>query len=716
MSFIDSRSIFCMFFIIGLIAPAYPQENGRRAWIESLVGSVKMRHGNTAKWIDAKPDMPVKPKDAIRTFVESEAVVVTSEGSRVVMGENSTFELSIFIGDSSRHASQTKLTIFNGSIMSDIKKLVTNESRFEFETPTATAAIRGTRVGFDVTSEQTDVKVYEGTVFVTPKGSHDGAEVQSNQMTTVVRGQRRIVVQQFKPQPASPTGSAAPDSIRRRGDTATSTGGATPVAPRDTAVKKDTTSLAPQTDTSATRVSLVLKVAQPSEGAILRPGDPYTVSGMVAPATAQVTVQGKSVAVSPSGAFQLSANAPAQEGMLEIGIEAVLRNQTQSVVRRLSVQEPPKDLILRVITPADNQVVTAPLIHVSGTVTPGAEVVIAGAKVAVGATGSFTKDMPIANEEGAVSVEVEATLGATQQTVRRSVTYTPPREAISLDVKTPVDKQVVCGRLVPMTGSVRPLTGAELAVNGRKVILRSGSFNDMIELPDEPGDQEIEFDLTTDDGSQTLQRMVRYAPAQDRTCNVAPPQLAPSTIPPTSSQNRIVFSVLDATAHDEVTFYTEIDGAAETETGQPGGQFALTLEPGVHQYRVYAEDLVKNRSNVAQGQCAYMNQALAIRMRKPAGSQEVVYLPPAGRPGDEAFEPEYSVVFTIENLPGDDYNLLKEVSVINSQGGGPPAQTRFTDVDFAFGVVLKRGRNDLTIRVQDDLDKVITKTVTIEVK
>jgi hypothetical protein len=644
MSLIHPRSIFFIGLVFSLSACATAQESGRRAWIESLSGTVKVRHAGSTTWLDAKPNMPLKQKDALRTYVESEVVVATSEGSRMAMSENSTFEMSLFSNDSTGQTTRTKLTIFNGSIMSDVKKLVTKESQFEFETPTATATIRGTRVGFDVTSEKTDVKVYEGSVFVAVKGTRTGAEVQSLQMTTVARGQRRLVVQEFKPQPGSESGMIAPDTTHGRGDTAsgqTRPGAADTtappivkdtsapsLAPRPTLISKDTVSQAPRPDSTAARAILVL----------------------------------------------------------------------------------------RVITPGDNQVVTVPLIHVSGTVTPGAEVVIAGAKVGVGATGGFSKDIPIANEEGAVSIEVEAVLGAKQQVVRRSVTYTPPREAISLDVKTPVDKQVVCGRLVPVSGTVRPQEGAELLVNGRKLIVRGGSFNDIVELPDEPGEHEIEFDVTTDDGSQTLLRMVRYAPAQDRACNQQPPQVAPLSIPPTSAQNRIIFSVLDATVHDEVTFFTEIDGSAESETGQPGAQFTLTLEPGEHQYRVYAEDMVKNRSNIVQGRCAFLSQALTIRMRKPMGSNEVVYLPPAGRPGEDAFAPEYGMEFTIENLPGDDYSLLKEVSVINSQGGGPAAQTRFTDVDFVFDVALKRGRNDLTIRVQDDLDRVITRNVTIEVK
>lgn len=60
----------------------------------------------------------------------------------------------------------------NGTLMTNVKKLVDEKSSFEFETPTATAAIRGTILGLDVTKDKTLVKVYEGTVTVSSSGSN----------------------------------------------------------------------------------------------------------------------------------------------------------------------------------------------------------------------------------------------------------------------------------------------------------------------------------------------------------------------------------------------------------------------------------------------------------------------------------------------------------------------------------------------------------------
>jgi hypothetical protein len=85
----------------------------------------------------------------------------------------------------------TKVSILNGTVLSNVKKLVNSGSKFEFETPTATASIRGTQVGFDVSSDKTLIKVYEGEVMVTPKGAKAAISVKTNQMTTVVKARTR---------------------------------------------------------------------------------------------------------------------------------------------------------------------------------------------------------------------------------------------------------------------------------------------------------------------------------------------------------------------------------------------------------------------------------------------------------------------------------------------------------------------------------------------
>ncbi|MBD3316746.1 MAG: hypothetical protein GF344_13245, partial [Chitinivibrionales bacterium] len=203
------ETAIALILILMAAGSSLSESTSRRCWINSMIGTVKVRRGNSNKWIDARPNMPLRPKDAVRTFVESKAAIRTSEGTVIDVGENSTVQMSVFAQneDGSRN---TSVKIFNGSVMSDVKKLVTKRSKFEFETPTATAAIRGTRVGLDVTSDKTDIRVYEGRVFVKPSGGGKGAELGSNQMTSVARDQKEVKIRELMEKPSS--GSSAADS------------------------------------------------------------------------------------------------------------------------------------------------------------------------------------------------------------------------------------------------------------------------------------------------------------------------------------------------------------------------------------------------------------------------------------------------------------------------------------------------------------------------
>jgi hypothetical protein len=53
----------------------------REAYLKSMIGSVKVRKGESPIWKDGRQQMLLREKDAVRTFVESQAEVMTAEGS-----------------------------------------------------------------------------------------------------------------------------------------------------------------------------------------------------------------------------------------------------------------------------------------------------------------------------------------------------------------------------------------------------------------------------------------------------------------------------------------------------------------------------------------------------------------------------------------------------------------------------------------------------------
>ena len=191
---VNMRSIFSLILIAVFASTMVFSESDRHATIQSMIGSVKVRKGDAAVWKDAKPKMSITEKDAIRTFVESQAEILTSEGSVIRLDENTTMEMATF-NQNPNGSQTTKVAVLSGTLLSNVKKLINTGSKFEFETPTATASIRGTRVGLEVTSDKTSIKVYEGEVMVTPRGASAGVSVKTNQMTTVIKGQQTASIE-----------------------------------------------------------------------------------------------------------------------------------------------------------------------------------------------------------------------------------------------------------------------------------------------------------------------------------------------------------------------------------------------------------------------------------------------------------------------------------------------------------------------------------------
>jgi len=381
------------------------QGEEREAYIKSMIGTVSVRKGQSPTWKEGRPTMVLKEKDAIRTFVESQAEVMTSEGSVLKLDENTTMEMST-LKDFGGNVQATKVKILNGSILANVKKLVNTGSSFEFETPTAVASIRGTTVGLDVTGDQTLVKVYEGVVVVKPKGGTTGASVKTNQMITIVKGEKNAKIETMTekdkgsvvvPEPATPLKSAT-----------------------DTTVKKDTTKQLPVN----TQAQLFLQVVSPTDGQKIGT-TVITVSGMTT-IGAEVTVSGVKCPVSASGAFSGKVPIPDEENQINIEVDATLGNQAKTIVRSVQYQS---DLTLMVTSPANGQIVSTPTVQVAGQVLPSSsetELTIDDTKIALGTNGRFNQMIAIPQEEGQIVLEFEAKYQNIVKKETRTITFTKP--------------------------------------------------------------------------------------------------------------------------------------------------------------------------------------------------------------------------------------------------------------------------------------------------
>ncbi|MBD3346097.1 MAG: hypothetical protein GF401_13650 [Chitinivibrionales bacterium] len=727
--YLKSCFLLCMVFFVCIHA----QTPSPRCKIKNLVGTVKIRKGAGPRWIPARPSMTLKKSDAVRTFVESMVEIEMADGSELTLNENSTVELTDLTQKKSGGKS-TKIKIMTGKVMSNIQKLTNAKSKFEFETPTATASIRGTRVGFEVSGQQTDVRVYEGKVFVVPKGSKSGAEVGANQMTAVKAGQKTVkIVKLEEPEPAESVGqvdSAAADTTRSDSTTAedsiTAEGAEedTAAAVKDSAMIEDTseaeddavdqsdTATVEDKDTTA-RIDLRLNLITPKEGAVFRPNSQIAVAGKISSPKAKVVVEGKPATVTPGGDFRLTLNSPAEAGDYDITVEASLEGESKSAMVRYRVELLTKELQLVINSPTDRQEFSKPVITIHGLSTPGAEITCSGMKFQVGSNGAFSGQVPIPDEEGELELEFDAMMGGESKTVTRSIVYKRDVMALNLNVSSPYGGQKVSEVQLQASGQVTPFD-AEVYAAGRKMSVGAkGSFTGLVMIPKEPGEHEIEFEASTDDKTVTVARRVEYVPPPDRDR----PQIQ-GQLPAMSQERMLPFAVIDRTPDDEIIFYKEIDGSRDSENGEPGGRFYLELEEGVHDYAVWAEDKAKNSSARLAGNVAYMGNLITIKMIDPMGNK-FFRLPP-GAPGSD-FDPEYTVRFRLENLPDEDpetlSRLIKEIRVTNLTSGRTETMNNPTDTDIEIDIELRRNAvNNIEVKVVDIKDRVFTRTATIHVQ
>lgn len=735
--------VFLLLFLstIQFSTDAQTRTTPRTAKIKSIVGTANIRRNGTINWVNARVNMPVKERDALRTFNESELELETSEGTIITINENSSFELDKMASKGAME--NTRIKILNGNVIANVKKLVNTNSKFEFETPTATAAIRGTIVGFEVKKEKTVVKVYEGTVVVTPHGAKKGVEIKDNQMTSVNKGQKSITVQNIEGKPAESQrhketdliDTLKKDSILIENDSSQIKSDSLFIIESDSLLKTGTAdSLSainkrnekiddsdidnveseaekeslpvPSRDgiiNEVSRPQMRLSVSSPSDYLEVKPGTPVSIIGTVTPSTATVVINGKAAPVSSTGQFKTTINAPMQSMDYEITIIAENEENQQTITRTISVK--PVELNFDVKTPFEGQVFSKTTIPVSGTVSQGAEVTAMSIRIPVSAAGTFTGQIPIPNEDGEIMLEFEASRDGQHSNISRKIIFQPEYR---FNLRSPQNEQTVNSTTLIIKGEVMP-AGAKVSVLGRPVnVTSTGIFSGTTIIPDEEGEIELDFEITYGMMTKTETRTIYYKKPID----ILRPQIQ-AMLPQISESNQISVTVYDRTPEDQITLFYTVDGHKESEKGTPNSSFSIPLQPGLHTYTFQAVDKAGNSSQtISQNITWFGTIDWMIKINKAV---DVLYLPPSAP--DDTFKPVYTLDFSIENLPDNDMRLISLVTVVNKLTGEVQTKRTFTDNYFSIDMKLKNHEtNNFDISIEDIRKKIKTKTIQVVVR
>jgi hypothetical protein len=763
----------CLVVVATIAVNALPQDDGntQKAFIKSMVGTVEVSPAASVKWKPARVGMMVKMGWNIRTYIESSADIEIETGTLIRVGENSVVTLSKMMTDKQAGVSRSDVKLATGKIWANVKKLTNTKSEFEFETPTAVASIRGTRLGLSVDKEGTQLDVYEGLVVVRPRGgSGKDVAVGTRNRAIISGGNHAIQVIQFTEK----------DTLRGQKpmkDPFADTAGASKKMDKllDTAGRSaaDTAQQAP----------LVIDISQPVSGAVVKE-TPVLVKGK-ASVNATVEVAGKEVVVDKQGMFSAlvdvglgknSIMATAKRGassktaecevvfhpQLTMNVSNIIDNMeitSGDLVIDVEVSEgakysingkegqtkvtltPGKNTVtirawdqwntvmeksfvvnyvktgtfsLNLVSPRDQSSVREPMIPVSGSTASGAKVTVNGTPVTVTASGFFTYSMPIPDEAQEYTVRVVARLGDDEASDERAVSYSPPRAPLTLLVMTPVDGQIIRTNMLHVTGKTGPR--AKVNVNSRPAaVTAQGTFTFDIPLTERDiGDYTL--DITATDDSSDVVKMINVK--IDGSCpqiNTSFPTLSVpmlNQVPATRMQKMLV-SVFDKTPEDQITLVIQNNGAREEMTFDPGDQQYFNLEEGKNAFTITAYDRAKNPSNTVQGNIYYLPGPLSIDLVEPSDNVTTIDdLPPMPRGyGGSKLNVQVEINDGIRNVP----ETIRYVR-ITYNGGRMVQMLDKKNYKYVIDVPLSRWMNSFIVTVQDIADNIGTKKFDVNIK
>lgn len=516
---------------------ARAQVTQERVTLAQLVGKVEIRSPKGGSWRPARAGMRVRMGWDIRTYVESTAELKFETGSVIRVGENAVVTVSsALVNKSAGGESETGMKVSTGKIWANVKKLTNTKSKFSFETPTAVASIRGTRLGIDVRGGGTSVDVYEGLVMVRPRGGGEDVPVSTRTRAVVTAGSRDVELHNFEEgdsaagdQPpmvdpfADSTGVDTTDAGGGGGDTTLtdtaavdttavdSTAGTGGTGADSSGSARDSTGEASpdsagargdssRVDTSAAESEPVgaptLRITAPQENAVVD-RTPVRVEGRTTPG-AVVSAGGNDAEVGADGSF----SAPVD---LERGPNAFLVSVSldgRETARELHVDYRPA-LFLNVSNVVDNMEVTSPELLLEVEVTEGAYFSVDGR----------AGETEVSLEEGRNVIEVVAWDEWDNRLERTFAVNYRPGASLVLTITSPRDGEKITEPMIAVSGATTP--GAEVEVNGIAVPAAGGSFNHRVPIPDEPREYFLDFTASMAGEEMEESRTVVYEPERE---------------------------------------------------------------------------------------------------------------------------------------------------------------------------------------------------------
>ncbi|MDI6640698.1 MAG: FecR domain-containing protein [Elusimicrobiota bacterium] len=171
------------------------------ACIYKLSGKVEIYSSVDGKWKKAYQYAPVNEKDKIRTYRSAYCDIVMQDGSAIRLNENT--EIDIKSLQLINKKQKYKFDIKSGKILGLLGKRTTKDSSMKVYTPTAVIAVRGTDFALNVTSNITNVGLFEGELSLTTRAEgmreEEEVEVMPEDEVILTQGREAVIEKDRKP-------------------------------------------------------------------------------------------------------------------------------------------------------------------------------------------------------------------------------------------------------------------------------------------------------------------------------------------------------------------------------------------------------------------------------------------------------------------------------------------------------------------------------------
>jgi hypothetical protein len=189
------------FMILLLAAPLCAEpltENQARFW--AVTGDVGLLTQGAAEWIEPQEGLPIEPGDHIRTGEDGRVELALSDNALWILEP----ETEVVMEHTEINAG--RLDLSSGTLMGkvDSMRAAGTVQRWEFNTPAAVVAVRGTEFALEASRQGgTHLGVFEGTVELEPAETAQGlqppVQVSAGQESVAKRGKPIQIMSRFSP-------------------------------------------------------------------------------------------------------------------------------------------------------------------------------------------------------------------------------------------------------------------------------------------------------------------------------------------------------------------------------------------------------------------------------------------------------------------------------------------------------------------------------------